>query len=318
MNKATAALLGLALGDALGVPFEFKSAPEMAARPATTMIGYGTHQQPAGTWSDDSSLTFCLAASLLQGYDLADMAQRFIAWKERAYWTAHDQVFDIGRTTSRAIQRLKEILEDDELEDLKTRKNTAKEHQNGNGSLMRILPLLFYIQGQPVQQQFETIWEVSALTHPPIRAAMACFVYLKLAEKILSGQDKQAAYQATCQEVQALWEAIAFAPAERAHFERCIQHDIQQVPRAALRSGGYVIETLEASLWAFLTTNRFETAVFAAINLGHATDPTAAVTGGLAGLYYGYEGLPLVWVASLAKMEEIVALGEQLGALYPH
>ena len=106
-NKVVDALLGVAIGDAVGVPYEFTSREEMQANPATDMIGHGTYNQPKGTWSDDSSLTFCLAESLISGYDLKDMSERFIKWADEAYWTAHKQVFDIGVTTSIAILKIK-------------------------------------------------------------------------------------------------------------------------------------------------------------------------------------------------------------------
>ena len=106
-NKVTNTLLGVAIGDAVGVPYEFSSREKMQSNPATDMIGYGTFNQPKGTWSDDSSLTFCLAESLISGYDLKDMSERFIKWADEAYWTAHKQVFDIGVTTSIAILKIK-------------------------------------------------------------------------------------------------------------------------------------------------------------------------------------------------------------------
>ena len=115
-NKIIDALLGVAIGDAVGVPYEFRSEDRMKADPCKEMIGYGTHNQPPGTWSDDSSLTFCLAESLTGGYDLKDIAKTFILWKSTAYWTAHDQVFDIGMTTSKSITALVQHLEIDALD----------------------------------------------------------------------------------------------------------------------------------------------------------------------------------------------------------
>ena len=102
-NKVLDAIMGVAIGDAVGVPFEFRSREDMEENPATDITGYGTYNQPHGTWSDDSSLTFCLAQSLIQGYDIKDMSEKFIKWRDEAYWTAHNEVFDIGKTTSIAI-----------------------------------------------------------------------------------------------------------------------------------------------------------------------------------------------------------------------
>ena len=125
-NKVVDALLGVAIGDAVGVPYEFTSREEMQANPATDMIGHGTYNQPKGTWSDDSSLTFCLAESLVGGYNLKDMSERFIKWMDEAYWTAHNQVFDIGITTSIAISRLRELIDEGNLDELKRHKTENK------------------------------------------------------------------------------------------------------------------------------------------------------------------------------------------------
>ena len=315
-HKTTDALLGVATGDALGVPFEFKSSGEMAKNPAKDMIGFGTWHQPAGTWSDDSSLTFCLAESLLTGYDLADMADKFIRWKYSNYWTARNELFDIGHTTSVAISRLKDIVFSKQYEALSQLKYEGNEQDNGNGSLMRILPLLFYIKGKNIAGQFETIWNVSALTHRHIRAAMSCLIYLKLAENILNGLNKHEAYMLMQKQVSAYWKTMNFAETERAHFTRIIPSDIRNVQQKELKSGGYVIESLETAIWCFLKEENYEKTVLAGVNLGDDTDTTAAIAGGLAGLYYGAETIPEYWRASIARYEDIIELGEKLHQKY--
>lgn len=316
-NKITDALLGVAVGDAVGVPFEFKSREEMQSNPAKDMIGYGTHNQAPGTWSDDSSLTFCLAESLTNGYDLKDISQRFIQWKNQAYWSARGSVFDIGITTARAIRRLREIIEDNDLEDLKKQKYYGDEYDNGNGSLMRIIPLLFHIKGLPIKEQFEIIWEVSALTHRHIRAAMSCLIYLKLAEKLLEGKDKETSYAEMRTEILSFWNDMQFSETEREHFKKVIQNDIRNTPIDDLKSGGYVIEVLESSIWFFLNKNSYEDTILSIINLGHDTDTSAAIAGGLAGIYYGQNNIPEYWIVSLARMEDIIDLGNRLHKKYP-
>jgi ADP-ribosyl-[dinitrogen reductase] hydrolase len=311
-NKIIDALLGVAIGDALGVPYEFRSSELMKTDPCKDMVGYGTHNQAPGTWSDDSSLTFCLAESLTEGYNLKDIAKKFILWKSVAYWTAHDQVFDIGMTTSRAITALVENLENNDVEGYLATKHVADENTNGNGSLMRIMPLLFFIKGKPIQEQFDIIWDVSALTHGHIRAAMCCLVYLKVAEFILDGKGKVDAYLKTRDVIKEFWEAIDYKKSEQFIFERIIQNDVRHLHYDDLKSGGYVMESLEASLWCFLQENSYEKAVLAAVNKGHDTDTTAAITGGLAGLHYGKKGIPEYWVASLARLEDIIDLGVRL------
>ena len=315
-NRAIDALLGVAIGDAVGVPYEFSSRDEMQDNPATDMVGHGTYNQPIGTWSDDSSMTFCLAESLIGGYDLKNISMKFIRWIDEAYWTAHNKVFDIGITTSIAISRLEKIIEENNLDELKRQKYYGEERDNGNGSLMRIIPLLFYIKEMPINEQFEIVWEVSALTHRHIRAAMSCMIYLKLAEKLLEGKNKSDAYTEMRGEIVDLWSKIEFAEEERAHFERIIQNDIRDTNIDDLKSGGYVIDVLESSIWFFLNENSYKETILSIINLGHDTDTSAAIAGGLAGLHYGRNGMPELWVTSIARLNDIVELGNKLNEKY--
>jgi len=316
LNKTTATLLGVALGDALGVPYEFKSHEEMIENPANDMVGYGTYNLPEGTWSDDSSLTFCLAESLTNGYDLADQAKNFIAWRDENYWTPRGHVFDIGMTTTQAISRLKEILNSNDNEELNRQKYYGDEYDNGNGSLMRIIPLLFYIKGRPIEKQFEIIWEVAALTHRHIRGAMCCLIYLRLAEHLLNGKEKEAAYFSMQKEVLAFWQSMEFSQNEQKLFIRLMERDVRDMKYRELRSGGYVMESIESSIWCFLQRDSFEEITLAAVNLGHDTDTTAAIAGGLAGLFYGIEGVPKHWINSLARKEDIIDLGNRLHEKY--
>ena len=112
------------------------------------------------------------------------------------------------------------------------------------------------------------------------------------------------------------WTEMEFAEREQKHFERLIQNDIREVAHADLKSGGYVMESIEASIWCFLQKENYVDVVFEAINLGHDTDTTAAIAGGLAGLFYGAETIPEYWIASLARMEDIIELGNQLNEKY--
>ncbi|MGB4437301.1 MAG: ADP-ribosylglycohydrolase family protein, partial [Acetomicrobium sp.] len=138
-DKVIGGLLGLCIGDALGVPVEFQSREKLKRNPVKDMMGYGTHNQPPGTWSDDSSLAFCLAESLCNGFDLQDIADKFVKWMYEGYWTPWGKAFDVGHTTQIAISRLKKGV--DPLES-----GPTDERSNGNGSLMRILPLIFYVE----------------------------------------------------------------------------------------------------------------------------------------------------------------------------
>jgi len=177
-NIVKSAIFGVCVGDALGVPVEFRSREQLKRSPVTNMRAFGTHRQPAGTWSDDSSLMLCLADSLCNEYNLEDIALKFLQWYNAEIWTPHGRVFDIGIATSQAIRRISKGVSP-------TLCGGTSEFDNGNGSLMRILPILFYIKDFPIEKRFDTIKDVSSITHGHIRSALACFIYLELALEIL-------------------------------------------------------------------------------------------------------------------------------------
>ncbi|MDO6431065.1 ADP-ribosylglycohydrolase family protein [Flavitalea sp. BT771] len=299
-------LLGVATGDAIGVPVEFRSRTELLVNPVTGMRGYGSHNQPPGTWSDDSSLTFCLGEMLCGKYDLEDLGNRFINWADRGYWTPYGVVFDKGIATASAITRLK-------MGGSTILAGGNEESSNGNGSLMRILPLLFLIKDKGIDERFLIIKDVSSLTHRHIRSVLACFIYLEIAMEILSGKERTEAYRQACIRVQTfLDETATCTEKEKANFTRILSGNLYKDAEDDILSSGYVIHTLEASIWCLLKTNNYKDAVLKAANLGQDTDTTAAVTGGLAGLLYGWETIPEEWLAVLAKREEIEELCRRL------
>lgn len=306
-EKVEAALLGLAVGDALGVPVEFKSRDHLRTRPVTGLTGYGTHHQPPGTWSDDSSLAFCLADSLCKGYDLDDAAKHFIKWYQHGHWTPHGKVFDIGFTTRDVIGRLMQGKSP-------MLAGGFGEEDNGNGSLMRILPLLFHAHSLPIEERFRLTAEVSSMTHGHLRSVLACFIYLEFARQLLAGNDKHTAYENTVNEVNAFLEDKPFNLAETYKFSRILNGKLAEKTESEIGSSGYVLHTLEASLWCLLTEDTYVAAVLKAVNLGSDTDTTGAVTGGLAGLLYGTAGIPSEWLAGLVRRSDIEGLARRLAA----
>ncbi|CAN5656945.1 ADP-ribosylglycohydrolase family protein [soil metagenome] len=299
------ALFGLAVGDALGVPVEFKSRETIKHNPVTDMIGYGTHNLPSGTWSDDSSLSFCLAEALTQGFELNIVAQNFIKWLYQNYWTPRGQVFDVGISTRQAIYNLS----------TGTRPDLAggfDEDENGNGSLMRILPLLFYIKDKEINERYQITKQVSSITHAHIRSVISCFYYLEFARQLLSKGHKFTIYQNLQSSIPEYLQSISINPNEIALFGRLLNGNIKDLPEEQIRSSGYVLHTLEAGIWCLLTTNTYSEAVLEAVNLGDDTDTTAAVTGGLAGLLYGYDHIPANWIAQLARKDDIDDLVKRL------
>ncbi len=300
------ALLGTAAGDALGVPVEFRSRRELSRDPVRDMRGYGTYNQPPGTWSDDSSLTFCLAESLCEGYDLQDMGKRFVQWTTHGYWTPHGRVFDIGNATRDAIARLRADPRNPVLA------GGRGENSNGNGSLMRILPLVFEVRGKPETERREMVTHVSCLTHGHPRSIRACEIYIDMALLLLDGRSPMEAYG----EIRARWTPRLDEEAELSHYKHILKHDISELPESRISSSGYVVHCLEASLWCLLKHDNYADTVLAAVNLGEDTDTTAAVVGGLAGLVYGTEGIPGKWRRGLARYEDILDLAKRLHARY--
>ncbi|NML68853.1 ADP-ribosylglycohydrolase family protein [Chryseobacterium sp. RP-3-3] len=313
-NVVKAGIFGVCIGDALGVPVEFRSREQLKRSPVTKMRALGTHHQPAGTWSDDGSLTLCLADSLCKGYDLEDMALNFLKWYNAEIWTPHGRVFDIGIATSQAIHRIGKGISP-------TLCGGNSELDNGNGSLMRIIPLLFYIKDFPIKKRFDITKEVSSITHGHIRSALACFIYLELALEILNGKEKWEAYRIMQEKVRNFLDHNPVCSQnEMDKFHRILELKVGEydlVPLYTLQeeeisSSGYVLHSLEASLWCFLNSGTYAEAVLKAVNLGEDTDTTGAITGGIAGIYYGFENIPEEWVSELVRKEDIEALCEKL------
>ncbi len=305
ITEVKSALFGIAVGDALGVPVEFNSRQTIAKNPVTDMVGYGTYKLPAGTWSDDSSLAFCLAEALTQDFDLNIIGQNFVKWYEKNYWTPRGNVFDIGIATRQAISRLA-LGEQPELA------GGFNETDNGNGSLMRILPLLFYIQDKPINERYEITKQVSSITHGHIRSVVACFYYLEFARQLFSGKDKFETYTNLQTEFTNHLTSLSLNPTEIMLFDRLLKNDIHKLTEDDIQSSGYVLHTLEASIWCLLTTDNYKEAVLKAVNLGSDTDTTAAVTGGLAGLLYGLDNIPANWTKQIARKDDIENLAERL------
>ncbi len=305
LPQIKSALFGVAVGDALGVPVEFNSRHTISKNPVTDMIGYGTYNLPAGTWSDDSSLTFCLAEALTQDFDLNVIGQNFVKWTQENYWTPHGHVFDIGIATRQAISRLAKGKKPELA-------GGFDETDNGNGSLMRILPLLFYLLDKPINERYDITKKVSSITHGHIRSVIACFYYLEFANQILVGKDKFEIFKNLQIEISNYLTSLAINPTELAKFDRLLKDDIAKLEKDEIQSSGYVLHTLESSIWCLLTTDNYKEAVLKAVNLGSDTDTTGAVTGGLAGLLYGLDDIPKKWIQQIAKYRDIENLAERL------
>lgn len=333
-EKILGAIMGLCIGDALGVPVEFESRELLRYNPVTGMRGYGVHGQPPGTWSDDSSLTLCLLDSLTHGLDYTDIMQRFVSWMFEARYTPHGEVFDIGGTTKKSLFRFGKGYEP-------LLCGGRSEHDNGNGSLMRILPLVFYLHSlyvypsldhppgawkggeQTKEGFFEIIHKVSSLTHAHPRSHIACGMYLCIAGFLIFS-DIPFAISMGIHEAKTYYEKREGYAEELRHFKRIYSGDsishFACIPEKEIKSSGYVVDTLEATLWCLLNTDSYESCALKAVNLGGDTDTIAAVAGGLAGMVYGPQAIPEAWMKHLARrgyIEELcMALSISLRSLF--
>ena len=251
MGKLNDAIFGLAIADALGVPYEFN---KRGTFECTEMTGYGTWNQPPGTWSDDTSMAIATAKSIKDNNGkivIDDIRENFRQWAFQDAFTADGIRFDIGGTTETALA---------------TGEPGTDERSNGNGSLMRILPLAF------TDCTEDEIRAVSAVTHGHETSMRACVIYVDVARRLLAGE-----------EIKDIIPTLRFGKP----FDRlCI---LDMLREDEIRSGGYVVATLEAALWTLLHYDGFKETVLAAVNLGDDTDTVGAVAGGLAGIVYGLE-----------------------------
>lgn len=305
-NVVKSGIFGVCIGDALGVPVEFNKRETLKSFPVENMREFGSWNQPKGTWSDDSSLTLCIAEQLTKGYDLEKIGESFVKWVKYGHWTAHGRLFDIGGTTRHSIARL--------IKGESARfSGNIFEEDNGNGSLMRTLPLAFYLKDEEnIEIVYQTVKEVSSITHGHFRSVFACFIYVIFAIELINGKDKKEAYHLTQKKAWEFAEIQGFNPKEIQLFDRVLKNDISDYQEDTISSGGYVLHSLEASLWCLLNSENYAEAVLKAVNLGEDTDTTGAITGGIAGIYYGFENIPEEWVEVLVRKRDIEKLCEKL------
>lgn len=292
-------LWGAILGDVLGVPVEFRSRDELLKSPVLGLRSFGTHHQPEGTWSDDTSLLLCSVENILEHGDLETLMKKFLAWADQGLWTPGGVVFDIGIATREAISQFRS----GETAELS---GSFDEWSNGNGSLMRILPYSYFFAAEDSDTRRTGIFKVSSVTHAHSRSKLACWFYTEVVKQLLLGKNKAEAVDLAHIEIDQ-WAAKNNASAEWSHFSRC-RSDIGQRPLEEIKSTGYVVDSLEAALYSFLKTDDVMSSLLFAVNLGNDTDTIGSLTGGLAGTYYGFEGIDSNLLNKVRQYEEITKL----------
>ena len=301
-DRIIGGIMGVVVGDALGLPVQFMSRNDVRREPVEGMIGHGTFNLPPGSWSDDSSLTLCLAESLTQkGYSPPDIRDKFIGWLTKGYMTPYGYAYDMGGTTMMAIRQIQKYAD--------IRQGPSREEDNGNGALMRILPAALYFADDP--QMVQKVGRLSAMTHGHMRSQIACGFYSVMAGLILQGMGVWDAYDGAVEAFTAYFKA---KPEERPHFERILSGCLGELGDTQLKSTGYVIDSLEAAIWCVLQNDNYSETVLQAVNLGGDTDTIAAIAGGLAGVAYGVQDIPDKWIKCLAKSDEVVKIARNFAS----
>lgn len=293
-------LLGAAVGDALGVPYEFRTRGSFAV---TGMTGGGAHNRPAGTWSDDTALMLGLADSITDGHlDMQRAALNAINWLHDGQWTSDGVVFDVGNATHLAVSHLTAGCPPEEA-------GGTNERSNGNGSLMRIAPLVILLQELPQGKRFELVRRASSMTHRHAHSVAACTFWCEMLLGALAGKSPADAYADVCA-ARPVYEAH-FGAENLTPYARFLSGVLGELPEDAIGSSGWVVHTLEAATWCMLTTASFEEAVTRAVNLGDDSDTTGCVTGAWAGLWYGEASIPTAWLSTLRGKELIEKTASQ-------
>jgi ADP-ribosylglycohydrolase len=299
LNKYRGALIGLAIGDALGVPVEFKK--KGTFEPVIDYRDCHHFPLPAGHWSDDTAMALCLAQSFIEKktFDAEDQIEKYKQWLENGYCSSTGEAIGIGQTVLRALLTYKKKEG--------AYVSVTSIRSDGNGSLMRIAPVPLFYRKMP-DQAYEKAELSSRVTHGSQLCSDACKFYTGLIIGALNGASKEKLLTESYSPIPNYWKNV--------HVESEIKEIMtgsykQKIP-PEIRGTGYVVKTLEASLWAFYNSNSFEEGVLMAVNLGDDADTTGAVFGQLAGAYYGFDAIPEKYVRNLAKGDEIIDVADKL------
>lgn len=291
LNRFRGCLLGLAIGDAVGMTVEFL--PRGSFPKIVDMVGGGPFGLKAGQWTDDTSMALCLATSLIEkkGFDPIDQMDRYWRWYKEGYLSSTGKCFDIGNTVSYALDRYHRIRN--------PFSGSTSPNMAGNGSLMRLAPIpIFYFPDRQKILQFAA--ESSRTTHGATECLEACQLFAEMLFNAFSGLDKESVlFKTTFEPSMPKIKEIALGSYRDKRIDQ-------------IKGSGYVVESLEAALWCFYHTDSFEEAVLQAANLGEDADTTAAICGQIAGAFYGEADIPEKWLTKLHMRFEIINLVNQL------
>lgn len=290
-DRYLGALVGLACGDAVGTTVEFS--PRGSFKPVTGMHGGGPFALQPGQWTDDTSMALCLAESLLEkgAFDPADQMARYCNWMEWGYLSSTGSCFDIGMTVREALGRFQPGAD--------PYCGSTDPRSAGNGSLMRLAPAVLFAHPDRASLLRHAA-DSSRTTHAAPEAVECCQLFALLISAALAGTPRHELLASV---------DIAFAEPKVAAIA---QGDFLSMSESQVFGTGYCVASLEASLWCFFNTASFEEAVLRAANLGDDADTTAAITGQIAGAFYGVDGIPAAWRSKISMGEEIERMAAAL------
>ena len=298
-DRFRGSLLGLAAGDALGTTLEFKRPGSF--EPIVDIVGGGPHRLQPGQWTDDTSMALCLATSLVEcgGFDAADQMQRYVRWWRDGYLSSTKSYFDIGNTVSAALSRF--------IEHGDPFAGSTHPYSAGNGSLMRLAPVPMYFAGDAADA-IAMAADSSRTTHQALEAVDACRYFAGLLVGALRGVSKKTLLSPGYCPVQGLWERDPLAE----NIARVADGSFKDRNPPHIRGTGYVVDALEAALWAFHRSDGFREGALHAVNLGDDADTTGAIYGQIAGAHYGAKTIPAPWRDKLTMVSEITSLADNL------
>lgn len=300
-DRFRGSLLGLAAGDAVGTTLEFHRPGTFA--PIGDMAGGGPFGLRPGQWTDDTSMALCLATSLVEtgGFDPGDQMDRYVRWYREGYLSSTGRCFDIGNTVRAALHRYEQSGD--------PYSGATDPYSAGNGSIMRLAPAVLYFAAEP-EKAIRMAGASSRTTHAAPAAVDGCRYLAALLLGALAGEPKERLLQPHYTPVAGLWTTEPLVP----EIGAVAGGSFLEKEPPQIRGTGYVVESLEAALWAFARSDDFREGCLLAANLGDDADTTAAVYGQLAGAYYGASGIPAAWIEQLAFRDEMIGLAGELWA----
>lgn len=300
MSIVKDSLYGFIVGDAMGVPIEFEDREKLINKPVTSMLGYGSHDVEAGVYSDDTSMTLATMDSIIKQNGIInynDIADKFCNWVNNNEYTATNKVFDIGMTTKYALIKYFNNKID------ATMCGGTNINENGNGSLMRMLPIALYCFYKNIKDDneiFTLVKNSSSITHAHDISILGCYIYVRYVISLLETKNKISSYNF----IKKL-DYSMFIEEVKLEYSRIIFSDISTLNINDINSSGYVVDTLEAVFWIILNCSSYNESIIGAINLGGDTDTIGAITGSIAGILYGYDNISKRWISKLKNKDYI-------------